>query len=62
MLYDVSGLCFNGFYDYVIVLVVVGEFVLVKYNIVNGWIVVDNGEILGFDLVVLCCVVVVVVW
>ena len=47
MLYDVSGPRFNGFHDYAIAPVAAGEPAPVKYNIVNGRVVVDNGEIPG---------------
>ncbi|WP_322087325.1 amidohydrolase family protein [Burkholderia sp. BCC1999] len=53
VLYDVSGPRFNGFHDYAIAPVTAGEPAPVKYNIVNGRVVVDNGEIPGLDLAAL---------
>ena len=53
VLYDVSGPRFNGFHDYAIAPVAAGGSAPVKYNIVNGRVVVDNGEIPGLDLAAL---------
>ncbi|VWB45191.1 amidohydrolase family protein [Burkholderia metallica] len=53
VLYDVSGPRFNGFHDYAIAPVAAGEPAPVKYSVVNGRVVVDNGEIPGLDLAAL---------
>lgn len=50
VLYDVSDLRFNGFHDVAAAPVTAGEPARVRYNVVNGRVVVDNGVIPGLDL------------
>ncbi|MBU9470753.1 amidohydrolase family protein [Burkholderia multivorans] len=50
VLYDVSGPRFAGFHDPAVAPVTAGEPTPVKYSIVNGRVVVDDGEIPGLDL------------
>ncbi len=50
VLYDVSGPRFAGFHDPAVAPVTAGEPAPVKYSIVNGRVVVDDGEIPGLDL------------
>ncbi|RKF30591.1 amidohydrolase [Paraburkholderia fungorum] len=50
VLYDVSDLRFNGFHDVAVAPVTAGEPARVRYNVVNGRVVVDNGVIPGLDL------------
>ena len=51
VLYDVSDLRFYGFHDLAVAPVTAGEPARVRYNVVNGRVVVDNGVIPGLDLV-----------
>jgi 8-oxoguanine deaminase len=50
VLYDIGHPRFHGFHDAAIAPVTAGEPARVKYNIVNGRIVVDDGVIPGLDL------------
>jgi 8-oxoguanine deaminase len=50
VLYDISDLRFNGFHDMAVAPVAAGEPARVRYNVVNGRVVVDDGEIPGLDL------------
>ncbi|MFM0645922.1 amidohydrolase family protein [Paraburkholderia bryophila] len=50
VLYDVRDLRFNGFHDLAVAPVTAGEPARVRYNVVNGRVVVDNGVIPGLDL------------
>lgn len=50
VLYDISDLRFNGFHDLAVAPVAAGEPARVRYNVVNGRVVVDNGVIPGLDL------------
>lgn len=50
VLYDLNALRFDGFHDRAIAPVAAGEPVRVRYSIVNGRVVVEDGEIPGLDL------------
>jgi 8-oxoguanine deaminase len=50
VLYDISDLRFHGFHDMAVAPVAAGEPARVRYNVVNGRVVVDDGEIPGLDL------------
>ena len=50
VLYDIGDLRFNGFHDVAVAPVTAGEPARVRYNVVNGRVVVDNGVIPGLDL------------
>ncbi|WP_028223975.1 amidohydrolase family protein [Paraburkholderia ferrariae] len=50
VLYDVNAPRFEGFHDLAVAPVAAGEPVRVRYSIVNGRVVVENGEIPGLDL------------
>jgi cytosine/adenosine deaminase-related metal-dependent hydrolase len=50
VLYDVDALRFSGFHDIGIAPVAAGEPTTVRYSVVGGRVVVDDGEIAGMDL------------
>jgi 8-oxoguanine deaminase len=50
VVYDLNALRFGGFHDPAVAPVVAGEPVRVRYSIVNGRVVVDDGVIPGLDL------------
>jgi cytosine/adenosine deaminase-related metal-dependent hydrolase len=50
VLYEVDDLRFFGFHDLAVAPVTAGEPTRVRYNVVNGRIVVDDGVIPGIDL------------
>ncbi|WP_407947156.1 amidohydrolase family protein [Paraburkholderia sacchari] len=50
VLYDLNALRFDGFHDLAVAPVAAGEPVRVHHSIVNGRVVVENGEIPGLDL------------
>lgn len=50
VVYDLEHPRFHGFHDVAVAPVVAGEPVKVRYNIIGGHVVVDNGEIPGLDV------------
>jgi 8-oxoguanine deaminase len=50
VLYDIRDVRFNGFHDIGVAPIAAGEPAKVRYNIVNGRLVVDAGVIPGLDL------------
>ena len=50
VLYDIRDVRFNGFHDPAVAPIAAGEPAKVRYNVVNGRMVVDGGVIPGLDL------------